>query len=180
MTAAQRSMRRHRPVLAQTVALAVAYRWLRRRRGHPVVRRRGGQVRSLTQTSVLALGPPAVLVGARAARTGARWCPPITSEARAGLALQVLLGALGEELLWRGAATLALPTWARRSLAGLGGVGFAAAHLPRDGRAALPVHALISAGWTVAAYRSRSLAGPVVGHTAYNLALYCLRTPEPR
>jgi hypothetical protein len=64
-------------------------------------------------------------------------------------------------------------------VAALAGAGFVGLHLRRDGRAALPVHALNTAAWTAATLLGRRLRWPVLAHAAYDLLALTLRTTEP-
>lgn len=162
--------------LAGRAALAAVLAARYRRR--TTARSRPGRRRTALAGTLAATGPVAAIATAR--RAGTRFRSPGAAPVRHLLVAvaYATVTAAAEELLWR--APLLRIAGGRRRLATtvLAGSGFVAVHLPRDGWAALPVHALNTASWSAATLIGRRVRWAVVAHTAYDVAAYELRPAE--
>lgn len=159
--------------LVRNLALAAVLGALHRRAPLPAA----ASHRSRWLAPGLALLGPAGCVVHACRRRGGRWAPPRSPAARVLLAGHALAGAAAEELAWRGPLLHLRPGPGRLVAAVAGGVGFVAAHLPRDGRRGIPVHAVTTASWTAAALTGRRLRWSILAHAAYNVAAVVLRPP---
>jgi hypothetical protein len=157
--------------VALAVALCIAHRVAA---GTPFARHRRAAGRPVGAAG-LALAGPAVLIGRALLRRDLRWQPPSSPAGRLLLVGYLGAGAVAEELAWRAPLTY-LPPGRLRAVASLvSGAGFVAAHLPRDGRASIPMHGLNTAGWTAAALAGHRARWSALSHTGYNLAAVTLR-----
>jgi hypothetical protein len=159
------------------LALVLARRHHRhRQRQRTSASGRPGRWRTALAT-VLATGGPAVAVVA-AWRSGARFRRPLPAREIAFTAAYATVTAAAEELLWR-APLLRIARGPRRLAATLlAGGAFVGLHLPRDGRAGLPVHALNAASWSVATVVGCRLRWAIAAHAAYDAAARTLRPRE--
>jgi CAAX prenyl protease-like protein len=133
----------------------------------------------LVGPALAALGPVGT-IGYVCSHRGARCVPPPSTAARLMLAGHALAGAAAEELAWRG-PLLRVRSRRGRLVAGIGAGGaFVATHLPRDGRPALPVHAVNTAAWTAAVLTAHRVRWSILAHAGYNVAAIVLRPTVDR
>ncbi len=98
-----------------------------------------------------------------------RWQWPDSAIGRTLLVTHVTAAALTEELVWRGPLTVVRRPWLRVALAAVGGAGFVASHLPKDGGRGVPFHLTNTASWTASVLCNGGVAASATSHTAYNL-----------
>ncbi|MEO8888781.1 MAG: CPBP family intramembrane glutamic endopeptidase [Jatrophihabitantaceae bacterium] len=128
--------------------------------------------------AIVAFAGPMLVVGGSVLRTRARWQPPPSLLGRLMLGGHVASGAVLEELLWRAPLTVPRSRGAGTVAAGVSAAGFLALHVRRDGRPSVPVHAVTTASWTVAAVLGRRVRWSILSHALYNFLVLSLRRPD--